>query len=299
MSGVIGKNTGAPLNSNLMRKLVMKSHGVDDSHIRVVGDTKDAGGNGLKPTQEEFERWQKGEDITSNPNAPGNGPIINLRERDRNTLKTLLQKQAQGKAPIASAPPELPKQMVGGIRNALADQNPMMEFKYNPNAPIPDLNKSFSLAAQKVSTAATATPQRNAPSDLPLPSRMSGGDVTTLSLNEETIIEELPAMRLKRMLTGLGEAMVEAAGGKFGIVDVYSFNGLSYKLTFQHQVVESAGTTGMQIDLDLSDGISSASVSVTVPENIMVLQTLTRHYTTTEALMEDLTNLVEAAGEHV
>lgn len=292
MSGVVGKNTGAPLNSNLMKKLVMKAHGLDDSHIRVTGDTKDA--TGLKPTKEEFEKWSRGEDIT--PNGPNAAPTINLAERSKNTLKTLLHKQAQGKGPVASAPPELPKQQVGGIREAVADRDPMMQFRYNPNAPIPDLNKSFTEAAKRLTTQPRASAP---PDDLPLPTRTSGGDVTTLSLNEETILGELPAMKLKRMLTGLGEAMVEAAGGKFGIVDVYSFNGVTYKLTFQHQVVESTGTTGMQIELDLSDGISTAAVSVTVPDKPMVMQTVTRHYMTAEALSEDLSNLVEAAGENV
>lgn len=288
-----GKNTGAPLNSNLMRKLVGKAQGVDTSHIQVSADTKDTG-SGLKPTREEFEKWQRGEGIVEGVSKP-TAPVIDLGARTKSTMKSLLEKQQGG----TTAP--TPKVPSAGLQTQVYGED--MDFKYNPSAPIPDLSRSYQKAVEKVS--GRSTPNRQAqsakPSDLPVPSTAGGGVALVASVNEETISDELPVKQLKRMLIDLGEAMIENAGGKYGVADVFPFNGTTYDITFQHRLHESSGDTGLQIEVKLqpTSAISTASVSVTLSESSAVSQTVSRNYLNPAELINDLSNLIEAAGQYV
>jgi hypothetical protein len=282
------KNTGAQLNRDLMKKLIGTAKGVDVSHIKVKDETG-RNATGLKPTPEELERWSRGEDINegNSPSASSSGPTVRVHDVHKNTIKSFLAKQSNGAVPSPVAPPKLAPTAVHGVRG----NDPDIIVNYTGASsrvdPLQQLNKSY---AYVDNAPVPVVPQRVSIAPVTLP--------TKIAMNEQVLTEELPVTTLRQMLTGLGEAMVNSAGGRFGISDHYSLTGDIFEVVFQHRTTDTgADSSGLQISAKLtSEGEESIS-SITVllgEEAAAIKQTVTRHYRSPQTLIEDLPDLIES-----
>jgi hypothetical protein len=292
----LGKSTGAPLNRKLMQKMLGVARGEDVSNIK-VNEEQGIDSKGIKPTVDEVERWRKTGQMSEvqEQQVQNVGPAVRVHDVHKNTIAHFLKKQSTGAVPVASAPTIAGRPLTGGGGE---HSTPSFDYKNSLSTPIPDTTKPPSLVA----LVEGQTPQYRAAADRSAaPGRIVVDSSVNPSLVESQIIEDLPVQKLKKMLHGLGEAMVESAGGKFGLLDYFPFSGTSFEVVFQHKVMESAGETGLQVSVVLnpSNVVSKATVEVTLKESAAVGQSVCRSYLDPEQLIEDLPNLIDLAGMHV
>jgi len=104
-------------------------------------------------------------------------------------------------------------------------------------------------------------------------------------------VEQATVRELRGILEGMGEELVEDAGGKFDLIEYTTVSDQIHTLVFQHH----RGKAAMQIEckIDLFEGVSTCAITTKTSEPYT--QTISRKYEAADLLVKDLINLIDAA----